>query len=1450
MADQVTLRITAEVTQALQQVSSLRAAYLNFAAQWTAATKQAATALNKFSGDDVKRQALNMAAAVKEIGGAARLTAKEMQQINIVVGEAINKYKALGQTAPAELHKLWLETKKIGEETKRSGDFFNRAFFRLTGAITAADLAAQTVVKSLGLMTDAVGAVTKAIIDLGAQGSKVLMISEGFTKLQNAMGQIGGRTLDAVRSATRGLISDFDLMRQANRAMLFGLEVTPEKFSILGEAAIKLGRAMGIDAPRAMDDLVLALGRVSPRILDNLGIIVKVGEANAKWAKEHNTTIQAMTAGQRVQAFYEESLKKIEEHVKNLGDFSLTLADRVQILTVKFENFRNELGLAINLSPVLREAFKFISEEIEKVFGVDRETSIKTIIRLIEDLSITLVRLGKHFLDAAEFGFQASVEILKGWNEVAFVLSKIVQLYGEYRLAVFKLREATTFGGEKKVSQDLRIEAELFLRDQRILVAENRKALDSSLALARGEGQVAEAFKNARKFLEDLEKRMVSARGTMADYSSVQDKLTNGTHTYRSAEEDLDQALENSSKERELLAKNTRALAAALEMAERHGTPATVVLKEYGAKITDIVNRSQVFGMTVPESINRWADALEKSQPARDKFVKTLTDLNRVLSVIPKDMPFEEVLREFGPAIQDANDRAHAFSMKVPEYIASWVDAIRAYKETMKKIEEGNEKLNADIERWDAHQKKLLSMKVEFDKKFLKLQENGREDRLEALRIEYDQAMAELGPMITGFETEWMEAASAIGKAHIAATEKVKSTWGSTITELTKTLPKALLQAFSGGGNVMNTVSAAIGNIIGPKLFNAEGGIGKKLSDMLLGTKDSAGLAGKGGIFGALAKGVGELIPLIGPLIGSLAGPIMKGIKRLFTGPSMEKKVAADLGRDFGQEFSKALVDKITADANRTGDRMAAISLHLADVIEEAGGVTTSNVNKWIGKTRDLFVFLERGIITSEEAAKSLNEVIPNLAATFKKAGGIWNAQFRELIDLTKREGLEIQAITDLLEEQVVKLSGGTSKVISGFTAPLLREIDKINAELETTTGKTEAQIAELTTKASEKFKNMGQGAQEEFERINRIALRAFNTMVAEGKSPIEAIDAIGPSIEELIKVADQLGLKGNAAFESLKRWQTLVSGNRELLDQAQGLNDILVASINLRTLDEEGFKDLQDQGLETYAKLQEAGFTEQESLLQMKGFLESVIKAHEERGLAIDEETAKLIAQAREQGVLAEEQISTNDILKEGLGEIIVLLGGELPEAWRKVGKAADQAAEDSANALEEALKRVEDVNGELKESKERWEDFGEAAEEAGKQAEEAVDGVSYGHSPGGLKEWEPLFSKSRRAMKAFTQEAIRDMGQVTRLMADASSVKPSRAHTGAVLSRFDSLSRTSERDGRIVWTGDMNVSTWTLGQEQELIRKKITPGVLRTVNDGGDAGKSFDSMVRRTRK
>ena len=278
----------------------------------------------RFDGRKVVGEATKMVAAVEKIGGAAVLTDTEARRVNATVTEAIDKMQRLGGTAPAEMLKLRDATSRANTVIERQPTLMDTISDKAVALGTAfgsfiGNMAWSAVSK--------LGAEIKVFVDRGMQFGA---LETAFQRLAAGAGQSSSEMIAALKQGSRGLVSEYDLMTSANKAMLLGLPVTSQSMGQLSNAATTLGKAMGLSATKSLDDLITALGRSSPMILDNLGLTVKVGEANRKYAEELGITVGQLTEADKKTAFYVEAMRKAEEKTKELGKQTKTLGEIAQ----------------------------------------------------------------------------------------------------------------------------------------------------------------------------------------------------------------------------------------------------------------------------------------------------------------------------------------------------------------------------------------------------------------------------------------------------------------------------------------------------------------------------------------------------------------------------------------------------------------------------------------------------------------------------------------------------------------------------------------------------------------------------------------------------------------------------------------------------------------------------------------------------------------------------------------------------------------------------------------------------------------------------------------------------------------------------------------------------------------------------------------------------------------
>ena len=121
--------------------------------------------------------------------------------------------------------------------------------------------------KKIGGMIAGAFAVQK-IIQFGKELIQIGGVAEG---VRDAFMRIGDEsTLKGLRDATKGTVSDLELMKRAVSASNLGLPI--QNLASLFEFATKRAQDTGESVDYLVNSIVTGIGRKSPLILDNLGI--------------------------------------------------------------------------------------------------------------------------------------------------------------------------------------------------------------------------------------------------------------------------------------------------------------------------------------------------------------------------------------------------------------------------------------------------------------------------------------------------------------------------------------------------------------------------------------------------------------------------------------------------------------------------------------------------------------------------------------------------------------------------------------------------------------------------------------------------------------------------------------------------------------------------------------------------------------------------------------------------------------------------------------------------------------------------------------------------------------------------------------------------------------------------------------------------------------------------
>ncbi len=157
----------------------------------------------------------------------------------------------------------------------------------------------------------------KKVWDFSEQGAQITTLRNTATNYANVLGGNFKQMVEVIRSSSMYTINEFDAMQSASNAMMLGLGTNTEKLGQLVEVAAYRGRLAGLTTTEAFNDIVRGIGRLSPFILDNLGIVIDAESRYANYAKELGKTSTQLTSTEKRQALMngviEESLPLIEK---------------------------------------------------------------------------------------------------------------------------------------------------------------------------------------------------------------------------------------------------------------------------------------------------------------------------------------------------------------------------------------------------------------------------------------------------------------------------------------------------------------------------------------------------------------------------------------------------------------------------------------------------------------------------------------------------------------------------------------------------------------------------------------------------------------------------------------------------------------------------------------------------------------------------------------------------------------------------------------------------------------------------------------------------------------------------------------------------------------------------------------------------------------------------------
>lgn len=216
-----------------------------------------------------------------------------------------------------------------------------------------------------------IGVAATALVGLGAAATagawKLAQAAAPIQGIQTAFQGLsatfqGGSQamLKALQQSTAGMVTNTELMRQYNlAAQLVGQEFA-QNLPAAMEPLQKVAAATGQDMGFLMNSLTVGIGRLSPMILDNLGVQVNLTQAYEDFAAKNGLVASSLTKTQQQMALMDQVTTKLNQNTANIPSTFGSAAQVFGAFRTSLANIKDQMGM--DLLPTFTSLFSFFQK--------------------------------------------------------------------------------------------------------------------------------------------------------------------------------------------------------------------------------------------------------------------------------------------------------------------------------------------------------------------------------------------------------------------------------------------------------------------------------------------------------------------------------------------------------------------------------------------------------------------------------------------------------------------------------------------------------------------------------------------------------------------------------------------------------------------------------------------------------------------------------------------------------------------------------------------------------------------------------------------------------------------------------------------------------------------------------------------------------------------------------
>ena len=1182
------------------------------------------------SGNELMAAANRTTVAVAEIGGALKLTKSEQASVNAQVTEAIEKYKALGLTAPQAMVELADATRKADPPTRTLAERLDS----LKTNLTAFASGARTV--GLGLSA----AITAPIVAIGAATIKLGMDaveSENLVSVSFGDMRAAADTWSKELSDKLGL-NQFELRKTAGTIfnMTTSMGINRQAAFDMSTGVAKLAADMSSFRNIPMEEALLKIrsgltGEAEP--LKAIGILVD--DATIKtFAYAHGIAKQGeeLTQQQKVMARWGAIL---QQTANDQGDLARTLdspTNQLRLMKTRLEEAATALG--VSLMPMVQKAISMISELVPYIQNAAQWFSnlsepAKTAGVVIAGM-LAAVGPGVYVIGGLAGAISNLIPLLKTLSiaSAAGNFSGLVTLFGAGGLlaagGLFVAGAGIAIYNFNKNMNEMEARAKAANEPVKDLSGQLLYTGKQAEAALAGIGPMTAGLTFLGKTINADVKPSLSI--FTDELKKAQDEVGNLTTNQKaqiSAAEKLGQTTLEISKALGISEGALKLLKYRTTEHEKATKASAEALSEYGSISGDVYD--QLSSDTI-ESL-KWDIQLGVSQSRLAKvYHVTSEQIGAVADLLKAETAAGKLAIETEIKLSEAEAK-HATELRklldqqgidllklAADNYADRIDAQRAYddevaKRTMDKFDFEKRQIIQHL----ADQKLALQQKGGDWKTAFDLDTKVANDAINAIEWKkIEQSINETDEntqyWVEHSKAGWAEVSGSLGQLSNDFTQMAQiagDTWGGPLKAIGQTV-----QAIDMVSKGLNQVETAMKSI------------------------DQAGFNPQN--LTALASGWMAIVTVIVELFKALSDAdhaAMQLARHLRDSERMSEEFKTTV------KFSDALVD--------SWENQYVAALHVGDAVQELGGYTQLTADQLQRAAYYLYLLTTTVQLgDAVKAAKVLDDELTKMGEAAVDAGDIVSQTFLDLVERAEKFHGTLKDLNAFLLGQLQAGAKGLNAMFEGLQASATASAQAIARAQRDAAESGAAFVAgvfgEVHRKTDDEINAMVGSFTVTTEHGAALAAAVaadFASMVQRGMSYKDALDALQPSIDILRKALHDSGVEGGASFDFLIEMSRIANDAimGPLTDAITGANAALKGMHNSGILNQQMFTGLEATAIESYNKIIAGGADSNTALMMMTPTLQTIWELHKDFGYAVDDATQALLDEAEATGAVGD---------------------------------------------------------------------------------------------------------------------------------------------------------------------------------------------------------------------